>query len=310
MAKVPGTKPEKMPVPGMESGAGASNLTGGAGAETGGRAGRRGAERDQRRDEAMASTASGPDGPSSAAPRAPSKDALLDAFMRLAAERDWSEIDLTDVAREAGVSLAALRREVPSTGALLGYFARKIDLAVLDGMEAPGSGAEDLAGEPAKERLFDVLMRRLDALTPYRTALRRLMPGLRRDPSVFLPLAGVAINSHRFMLAAAGIETSGALGALRVQGCAALFQRVLDTWLEDDDPGLARTMAVLDRELDRGASAMRLAQDVSRLTAPFRGMVRALTERRRPRRTRSADDDGWGDGRRGRPGTDDELVAI
>ena len=37
-----------------------------------------------------------------------------------------------------------------------------IDRQVLEGT------SDDLAGEPARERLFDVFMRRIDALTPYK----------------------------------------------------------------------------------------------------------------------------------------------
>ena len=37
------------------------------------------------------------------------REAVLDAFLRLAAERDYGEISLADIAAEAGVSLAALR---------------------------------------------------------------------------------------------------------------------------------------------------------------------------------------------------------
>ncbi len=56
----------------------------------------------------------------------------------------------------------------------------------------------------------------------------------------------------RFMLAAAGISTEGPLGGLKVQGAVVVFSNTMQTWLEDDDPALARTMARLDRELRRG----------------------------------------------------------
>jgi hypothetical protein len=39
---------------------------------------------------------------------------------------------------------------------------------------------------------------------------------------------------------------------LRAQGAALMFARVLRTFVDDDDPGLARTMAALDRALGRG----------------------------------------------------------
>jgi hypothetical protein len=59
------------------------------------------------------------------------------------------------------------------------------------------------------------------------------------------------------MLAAAGISGEGGTGFLRVQGLLSVYARVFSIWLEDDDPGMARTMAALDRRLRRGESLMR-----------------------------------------------------
>ena len=96
-------------------------------------------------------------------PRAPgdSREKIVDALLGLAAEKPWDEISLTDVADRAGVSISQFRDAFPSKGAILGAFSRRIDKQVLD---AP---AKDLQDESAKDRLFDVLMRRFDAMTPY-----------------------------------------------------------------------------------------------------------------------------------------------
>ena len=53
----------------------------------------------------------------------------------------------------------------------------------------------------------------------------------------------------------AGVS-SGMIGGMRAQALAGFFARAMQTWLDDEDPGLARTMAALDRQL---ASAERLA---------------------------------------------------
>ena len=49
----------------------------------------------------------------------------------LAAERDWDQIELTDIADKASVTLLQLRDAFPSKGAILGGFARLIDKKVL-----------------------------------------------------------------------------------------------------------------------------------------------------------------------------------
>jgi hypothetical protein len=114
--------------------------------------------------------------------------------------------------------------------------------------------------------------------------LRRISADLRYDPVSLAALNQVALNSQRFMLAAAGISTEGPLGALKLQGAVLVYANTMRTWLDDDDPTLARTMARLDRELRRGERILEQAEDVRRLTAPFRALGRALLDGRRPSR--------------------------
>jgi AcrR family transcriptional regulator len=216
--------------------------------------------------------------------------AVVDALMDLAARRPWSEIEITDIAQAANISLAEFRDLYPSKGAVLGALSRQIDKQVLEGT------TDDLAGEPARERVFDVMMRRFDALAPYRDALRRIFRDLQYDPLSIAALNQVALNSMRFMLAAAGINTEGPLGTLKLQGAVLVYSNTMRTWLDDDDPALARTMARLDRELRRGERVLEGAEDLRRLTAPFRAFGRALlagrrSERRDSRRTGDGDVD-------------------
>lgn len=216
-----------------------------------------------------------------ASPPSP-RDAIIDALMRLASDRPWDDIEVTDIAREAGVSLAAFRDVFPSKGAVLGGFTRRIDKIVLDGT------TEDLAEEPARERVFDVVMRRIDALTPYKRALRRIFSALRQDPLAAAALNRAALNSQRFMLAGAGISTEGSLGFLKLQGSVIVLSNTLETWFDDEDPALSRTMARLDRELRRGERVLERAQDIRRLTMPLRALGQALVARRRRVRRRPA----------------------
>ncbi len=222
-----------------------------------------------------------------APPKLPPREAAVEALMRLAAEQPWNDIEVGDIAREAGLTLAEFRDLFPSKGAVLGGLAKMIDRTVLEG------DSSDLADEPTRERLFDVLMRRLDAMAPYKDALRRITFALRGDPLSLMALNGVALNSHRFMLAAAGISTEGPLGRLKLQGVVIAFARTVEVWLDDEDPALARTMAKLDKEIRGGERFMERADDARRLTAPLRALGRSLMDRgnsRRRRDTRNEDE--------------------
>jgi AcrR family transcriptional regulator len=213
----------------------------------------------------------------SSAPQAPvaapaPRDRIIDALMKLAADNSWNQISLPMVAEQAGVSLSELRDAYPSKGAILGGFARRIDKIVLD-----GTGA-DMLDQPMRERLLDIMMRRLDAVQPYKAAFKSISKAARQDPLMLAALNQLAINSWRYMLAAADIETEDELGLVRIQGAAVIFVRTLETWFEDDGADLSRTMARLDKELAKGEKIIGRFEDVRRLLAPFRGFFRAAME--------------------------------
>jgi AcrR family transcriptional regulator len=202
---------------------------------------------------------------------------VVGALFRLAADAPYGSIGLAEIAREAGLSLADLRDLFPSKGAILGGLMRLVDREVLEGT------AGDMDGEGTHDRVLDIMLRRFDALAPYKDGLRSVHRSVRADPVLALTLNQAAANSWRYMLEAAGVETQGPLGALRTQGAILVFAKAFPVWL-DDEPDLARTMATLDRELKRGEGVLQWAGAVHRLTAPFRGFARAVCERRQDRR--------------------------
>jgi AcrR family transcriptional regulator len=217
----------------------------------------------RRPERATRRVASSPTPPGDASPR----ERIIHAFMALLAERRIEEIGYTDIAARAGVSLAELRSEFGSKLAILAAHMKEIDRQVLTGGDA------DMAEEPARERLFDVLMRRLEAMAPYREAIRSLIRSARQSPPLALALNSLAVRSQQWMLAAADISTSGPRGMIQAQGLAVLFARVLRTFVRDHDEGLARTMASLDRELGRGQRYLEMLNGACRLT-PLRCFVR------------------------------------
>jgi AcrR family transcriptional regulator len=208
------------------------------------------------------------------------KNAIIDALLGLAGERNWEDITISDVAARANVTLATFRDFYPSKGAVLAGFSRRIDHAVL-----VGAGGGELADEPPKERLFDILMRRLDAMAPYKLGLEAIFDWARRDPLAAAAMNRVLVNSMRFMLEAAGIDSEGPVGAIKLQGLALAWGRILEVWFRDDDPGLASTMAALDRELTRGGRFVARVEDVNRLVSPLVSLARSVLERRSPRAT-------------------------
>jgi ubiquinone biosynthesis protein COQ9 len=175
-----------------------------------------------------------------------SKGRIVAAALRLAGERPWADVTLTDIAKAADVNLAEVRRDFNSKAEILAAFVRAVDDEVL--ARAP----KRAAGQSARDALFDVVMRRFDVMAPYRTALNSIASTWTLDPALLRALA----QSPAWMLRAADIKAEGFDGQLRATGLGAVYASVFRTWLKDDDPGLARTMAALDRRLRRGEETL------------------------------------------------------
>jgi AcrR family transcriptional regulator len=209
------------------------------------------------------------------------RDRIIAAFLVLLADKPFEQVGLAEIASGAGVSLMQLREAFSSTFAILAAHMKEIDRQVLAG------GDTEMDEEPPREKLFDVLMRRIEALAPHRPAVRSLMRSACRNPGLGFALNGLAVRSQQWMLTAADIDAAGPRGMVRAQGLACLFARVLNVWVDDEDPGLARTMAALDRELARGQRWSNFLDDVCRL-AP---LPRCRRDGWRSRRRRDDDPD-------------------
>lgn len=192
------------------------------------------------------------------------RERIISAALRLAETRSWRDLSLGEIAAEAGIPLLEFRHAFQSKAQVLAAFSRLVDKEVLKKFAAPGK-------DVPRDRLFDVILTRLETLQPYKAALRRIAEDATLTQA--LSQAGPALKSQYWMLAAAGISGEGGLGLLRVRGLLAIYSRIFAIWLDDDDPGMARTMAALDRRLRRGES---FVHGVERICGGIDGLRRAL----------------------------------
>ena len=188
---------------------------------------------------------------------------LVDAALAAAAERGWRTLSLTDIAAEAKLPLSKVYPVFRSKQAILDALAQQVDERVLAGQPA----AWDDEDTP-RDRLFDVLMRRFDALAAYKPGLVSVLRDTGLDPVARLRAAAQLSRSMAWMLEAAGIDSHGPAGALRTQGLALLWFGAMRVWLADDSPDMAKTMAALDARLRRADRCAAILTDRPRRAAP------------------------------------------
>ncbi len=167
---------------------------------------------------------------------------IVDAVRLMLEEGGLRALHLPEIARRTDLDRAALHAIAPSPQAALRLALKHIDDQVL------AEGRADEA-DSARDRLFEIMMRRYDALVPWRGALKRMMRSLPPDPFSAIDLALAVERSMAAMLEAAGISAGGLAGALRVRGLCLVHADVLRSFINDETVDLAATMKALDTRL-------------------------------------------------------------
>lgn len=175
----------------------------------------------------------------------PLKERAVAGALDLASRMGWDMITLTDIADKAHVSLAELSENFDDKTDILVAYGRQIDKKVLEACADPDPSMSE------RDRLFDILMERFDVLEANREAVVSILKSFTLDPKqavISLPHLG---RSMAWMLEAAGIDTTGVKGAIRVAGLTIVYLNATRHWMKDDSADLAKTMAALDKSLNR-----------------------------------------------------------
>ncbi len=168
--------------------------------------------------------------------------ALITAAFRIAADDGWRKVTVADAARAADLKLPRARDRFPVKSFILLRFGSLADQMALTDASTEGS---------IRDRLFDLLMRRFDALQAQRDGIKALLRALPADPATALMLGCASRTSMRWMLQGAGVLATGLRGELQVKGLLAVWLWGMRAWEKDTSDDLSATMAAVDKALER-----------------------------------------------------------
>jgi AcrR family transcriptional regulator len=186
---------------------------------------------------------------------------LLAAAFALIGDEGWRGFSFATLARRTGVSRVEIYRQFRSRDALLAALNRRADEAMLAVDEA------ELAGLPPRDRVFELLMRRLEALIPYRAGLARLARDARADPCVVLLTACRLERSLMRLQDAAGLRPHGLRATIARRALGLAYVRAVREWFRDEGADLGKTMAELDKHLRRVQNVAGLREPHTRRAA-------------------------------------------
>lgn len=186
---------------------------------------------------------------------------LLALAFEIIAETGWRGFSFTQLAERANLSMSDVRKTFSGRAGLLDALNQRLDQAML------AVDADDLAGLPPKDRVFEMIMSRLEAMAPFRAGLCRLIKDARFDPEL---IAMTACRIDRSLAWLQDASTPGGNSGSFVQQIrrriqrrilGAVYLQTLNVWSTDDSADLTKTMASLDKQLRRVEGFADLASD-------------------------------------------------
>ncbi len=168
---------------------------------------------------------------------------LARAALTLAAATPWREVTLLKLADEAARPISDFYGASP--GEAVDCVEEAFDRAIADNVEALDPG------QSVRDRLFELIMRRFEAMEPHRAAVLAMEHGLDRDPTLMAAAHQRHVRCARWVLALAGLEADGMTGQARAQGLGVIIGQARAAWRGDSAGDYAKTMASLDKNLRR-----------------------------------------------------------
>ena len=168
---------------------------------------------------------------------------LARAALATAGTSAWRTLTLSDLARAAGRPVSDFYGA--SMGEAVDCVEEAFDRAISDNLEALD------ASQTVRDRLFDLTMKRFEAMEPHRAAILAMEAGMDRDPILLATAHQRHVRCARWVLALAGLEADGMTGNARAQGLGVIIGQARGAWRGDDAGDFTKTMASLDKNLRR-----------------------------------------------------------
>jgi hypothetical protein len=171
----------------------------------------------------------------------------LIAALGLAAGKSWSDITLAAIAGAAGLTLNDFHG-----------LSKEDILEAMDGHFDRAMSAEGVPDDTSpRERLFDVIMKRFEAMEPHRDGLRELMKFRETSLTHVVRLPAHRHATAAWALASAGIDDdTGAPASLKRIAIAFVIGETERAWRREKSADFALTMAALDKGLRRAGERL------------------------------------------------------
>ncbi len=177
------------------------------------------------------------------------KDSITEAGLACASNRSWLYISLGDIAQKADIDLATLRCVIDDKFDVIKLIHNRLDRLMLSDI-AEAKNTSDMS--QLKDRMFDIIMARFDAMNDNRAAYLSLLEGVKQDPTTWARVTCLGRETIRWVLSAAGYDASRPMRfKIAITLLSVVYLNAVRTWQSDESSDLSATMASLDKGFDK-----------------------------------------------------------
>ena len=171
------------------------------------------------------------------------KTILIDTTLSLAGELGWPSVTLQLIGKTANVPLSEVSAIFSSKWDILEAFRERTDLLLTAGKSA------NLSGQSAKDRLFDILMARIEIIEPWKAGIGSIARHAVAQPITGIRLFTSLNKSMECMIEHVNAKIQGPGKLIQSRGLTLIYLLVLRRWVADPSSDLGPTMAELNERL-------------------------------------------------------------
>lgn len=168
---------------------------------------------------------------------------LIDTTLSLAGELGWPSVTLQLIGKTANVPLSEVSAIFSSKWDILEAFRERTDLLLTAGKSA------NLSGQSAKDRLFDILMARIEIIEPWKAGIGSIARHAVAQPITGIRLFTSLNKSMECMIEHVNAKIQGPGKLIQSRGLTLIYLLVLRRWIGDHSSDLGPTMAELNERL-------------------------------------------------------------
>tara|TARA_B110000305_G_scaffold43084_3_gene45149 strand:- start:26566 stop:27252 length:687 start_codon:yes stop_codon:yes gene_type:complete len=168
---------------------------------------------------------------------------IIKATLDLLRDHELDNITFLMISKKCTLDANDIKRYFLDIDSIIHAYFDDIDLRMID------SYSSNVTEETGKEIIFNIIMSRLDLLNENKISVKRLVKG-KSNLKISFFIRSTRIQ--KWILQEANIHSIGFERTINQYGLMYLYARIINVWLEDNDPMMSKTMAFLDKSLTNG----------------------------------------------------------